>query len=87
MFMAMAMYIDNPHSFHVVHPAPAGAALSVQYRGRPLVYDGDLAVRPTFMAEQMVGEVGIHWLYTAGEAALVWWAGPGMLSCSSTGTL
>lgn len=39
----------------------------MQYRGRPLVYNGDLAVRPSFLAEQMVGEVSMHYLNVAGE--------------------
>ena len=46
--------------------------MSVQWKGRPLIYNGDQAVRAPFLAEQMVGEVSMHYLYVAGEAGRVW---------------
>ena len=45
--------------------------MSVQWKGRPLIYNGDQAVRAPFLAEQMVGEVSMHYLYVAGEAGRV----------------
>jgi hypothetical protein len=55
----------------VINPALAGAPMSVQWKGRPLIYNGDQAVRAPFLAEQMVGEVSMHYLYVAGEAGRV----------------